>query len=456
MTPKLLSVCLMVSAAMLASAAPAPETASTVEMPARWQFTEAIQQQLPSDDAWWRGFQDPVLDSLISMGIDANYDVAIAMRRMDAASRQIAIAKASYYPSVDVNAGYTRSRTSGADLNTYSLGATANWEIDLFGKITAQVKQKKAAFRASRAQWVGTMVSMAAQIANTYTDLREWQSELLVAREQSVAQDSILQLVKARYEAGLEARMQVSQAAALTANTNAGIPALLTSIETAQNALALLVGRYPEEIRYMLDIPTPLPDYRRIISTGVPGDLLRRRPDIVEAEANLASAAASLGIAKKDFLPTLSISGSIGVGGNRPGDMFTRDGFTYSVGPTLSWTVFDGMARKASVAAARDEMEAQIASYNQTVMGAYNEVDNAVTNYVNCLRAIADYESATRNAGEFLNSSVELYTQGLLSYSDVATAQKTYLSYSNSVISSRANAVSALIALYKALGGGFE
>lgn len=455
MIRKLLSACVLLTAFSV-TAVGETTVGADIPMPDRWEFNETFQQSLPSDDGWWRQFNDPVLDSLISMGIDANYDVAMALKRMDAASRQIAAARASYYPSIGINAGYTRSRTSGTGSDNWTAQATANWEIDLFGKITAQVKQKKAAFRASRAQWVGTMVSMAAQIADTYTNLRVLQGELMVAREQSAAQDSILQLVEARYEAGLEARMQVSQAAALTANTNASIPAILTNIRAAENALALLVGVYPDQISALVDRLAPIPAYRQLVATGVPADLLRRRPDIIEAEANLASAAASLGIARKDFLPTLSIQGNVGVSASRPGDMFTSNGFGYSVAPTLTWTLFDGMARRAAVQSARDEMEAQMANYNQTVLTAYNEVDNAVTQYLNCLKSITFYEDATRNAGEFLSSSLELYTQGLLSYSDVATAQKTYLSYSNSVITARGNAVSALIALYKALGGGFE
>ncbi|MDE6334024.1 MAG: TolC family protein, partial [Muribaculaceae bacterium] len=184
--------------------------------------------------------------------------------------------------------------------------------------------------------------------------------------------------------------------------------------------------------------------------------LLRRRPDIVAAEQNLASAAAALGIAKKDFLPTLSLQGSVGVGASRPGDMFTREGLTYSVAPTLSWTVFDGMARSASIAAAREEMEAQIASYNYTVMNAYNEVENAMTSYVNYTRQISDYEAAVQASAEFLSLELDLYTQGLAPYSDVATAQQNVLSNTNSLISARGNALSALISLYEALGGGFE
>lgn len=424
-------------------------------MPSQWTYSEAFGQSLPSQDRWWTILDDAVLDSLICMGEDANYDLAIACRRMEAASRQMAVARAAYFPQVGLNAGYTRSHEQRASASHWSAAATVSWEIDLFGKITEQVRQNKAEYRASRAEWVGAMVSMAGSIANTYVQLRVWEAELQVARDQTQAQDSIASLVMARYESGLGAKPQVDQAQALLYTTRASIPTLVSSICSAKSALALLVGRYPVEIESLLDSSDKFPQYRQLVSVGVPTELLRRRPDIVAAEQNLASAAAALGIAKKDFLPALSLQGSVGVGAPRPGDMFTRDGFTYSVAPTLSWTVFDGMARSASVAAAREEMEAKIASYNYAVMNAYNEVENAMTSYVNYTRQISDYEAAVQASTEFLNLELDLYTQGLAPYSDVATAQQNVLSNTNSLISARGNALSALISLYEALGGGF-
>lgn len=425
-------------------------------LPESWTFTETVSQQLPSDDRWWLMFDDPVLDSLITMGEEANFDLAMAAKRMDAASRQMAIAKSAYYPQLGLNAGYTRSRTQMVNSNHWAAEATMSWEIDVFGKITSQVKESNAQYRASRAEWVGAMVSMAGEIASTYVQLRVWEAELAVAREHTSAQDSISQLVLERFKCGLGAKPQVDQSMAITHSTRATIPALLTSIETAKSSLALLVGRYPEEISAMLGSRNGLPDYRQLVATGVPAELLRRRPDIVAAEQTLAASAAAIGIAKKDFLPTLSITGSIGVGAPHINDMFTKEGFGYSIAPTLSWTMFDGMARSARVAAARDEMEANIANYNYTVMNAYNEVGNAVSAYLNNIKTIKEYDMAVDNAKEFLELELDLYVQGLAPYSDVATAEQNYLNYTNSAIVARGNALSSLISIYKALGGGFS
>lgn len=424
-------------------------------MPDDWNDTEAISQQLPASDPWWVYFDDAALDTLISMGQDANLNLEIAMRRMEAARRQVDVARAAYFPQIGVNAGYTRSYADRTGANRWTVQGTMNWELDLFGRVTAQVRQKKAQYNASRADYTAAMVSMAASIATTYVELRVAQAQLNVAREQLASQDSIATLVQARYDAGLGAKPQVDQAMALVHATRATIPALRTQVESYTNALALLVGRYPDEIVGLVNDGRPIPDYRQLVGTGVPAELLRRRPDIVAAEASIASAAAAVGIAKKDYLPSLSLTGSVGVAAARPGDMFTRNGFTYSVGPTLSWTVFDGLARPATVAAAREEMEAQIANYNYLVMNAYNEVQNAIIAYINSTAQIADYERALQATREFLELELDLYTQGLAPYNDVATAQQNVLDRTNSLLTARGSALSSLISLYQALGGGF-
>lgn len=424
-------------------------------MPDCWQENGGAEQILPSDDRWWQRFDDPVLDSLIRMGEDANFDIAMAYRRMEAASQQIAIARSAYYPTIEVSGNYVRRHQDGSNHNNWNIGASSSWQIDIFGKVTTAVHQRKAQYRASRAEWIGTMVSMAGNISSTYIQLRVWQSELAVAERHTVVQDSITELVKARYDCGLGAKPQLAQARAQLHSIRGTIPQLKTSIASAISSLALLTGRYATEIEAMLSGSSALPDYRQIVQAGIPSELLRRRPDIIEAESQLAAAAATVGIAKKDFLPTLTLEGNIGVSAERPGDLFSDNIFSYTIAPTISWTLFDGFSRQANVAAAREEMEAQIANYNSIVVNAYNEVSNALTKYHNCLRQIEEYDEATANAREFLYLSLDLYTQGLSPYSDVATAQQSLLNYNNSLLIAQGEALGALVTLYVALGGGF-
>lgn len=411
---------------------------------------------LPTDDHWWDGFDDPVLDTLISRAEEANFDLIIAAKRMDAARRQIDIARAGYYPQIDINASYERCRAQGASSNLYSLGASVSWEIDIFGKITARARQAGATYRASRAEWVGAMVSLCSQVASTYIELRVAQAELAVAHEHILRQDTIAGITRARYESGLVAKIDLDQSLSVLYSTRAAVPSLRTTITSHINALALLLGVYPAEIAPMLENAAPLPEYRRLVSTGMPAELLRRRPDIVAAENTLAASAAAVGIARKDYLPTLSLTGNVGVSAPRPADMFTDQGFSYSIAPTLSWTLFDGFERRAAVGAARDQMEADMASYNYTVMTAYNEVAGAIDAYTNAVKQIALYEQCVEVSGEFLDKSLDLYTQGLTQYTNVATAQIDLLNYTNDLLVARGTALSSLITLYKALGGGFE
>ncbi|MDO4319155.1 MAG: efflux transporter outer membrane subunit [Bacteroidales bacterium] len=424
-------------------------------MPAAWTYAAEFDQVSPSDDAWWRGFDDVVLDSLISLGERANFDVAMAARRMEAARQQMRVARAAYFPQIGLQGGYDRTRRSGVTANTYTAEATASWQIDLFGKITASVRQSKAQYRASHAEYLGAMVSLAGEIASNYVQLRVWQAELAVAREHIVRQDTIAGIANTRFECGLASKIDVDQARTILYSTRATVPSLETPVHTAVSALALLTGLYPSEIEPLLASSDKFPDYRQLVGAGVPSELLRRRPDIVAAEYNLAAAAAAVGIAKKDFLPTLTLNGSVGVVSDGHGKFFSGDNLAYSIAPTLSWTLFDGMARSARVAAARADMEALVEQYNYTVMNAYNEVDNAMNSYLNAMRQINEYERAAEASDEFLRLSLELYTQGLSDFTNVANAQVDLLQYTNSLIVARGQAMSALVTLYEALGGGF-
>lgn len=422
-------------------------------LPERWSGIEAT---LPSDDSWWRGFEDPLLDSLISEAERANYDLAAAALRMDAARRQIEAARAQYYPQIGVSASYTRERNSGETAGIYAAGASVSWEIDIFGRIREAVKERKAQYRASRAEWTGAMQSICAQVATAYIGLRTAQAELAVAQEHILRQDTIAGIARSRYECGLNSKIDLDQALGVLYSTRAAVPTLQASITSYINAISLLLGNYGEGLAGRLAATDRFPEYRRLIAAGVPSGLLRRRPDVVAAECDVAAAAAALGIARKDYLPTLSVEGSVGVSAPRPGDMFTRQGFTYSVAPTLSWTVFDGMARRAATAAVRDAMQEAVAAYNGTVINAYMEVENAIAEYTAYVKQIQEYERCVDVTTEFLNLSLDLYTQGLAEFTRVADAQADLLNYSNSLTLARGGAMNALVTLYKALGGGID
>ena len=455
----------LVALAFVAFPLPAQERISPDDMPSQWAYATGFDQTVPTDDAWWRSFGDTMLDSLIAIGVDRNYDIAMASRRIEIARQGVRQARAAYYPSLSANAGWNRTRTSGAvaspevDASTssyFGLGIDMNWEIDLFGKITARTRQGSATFKASRAQYAAMTVSVVSKIASAYMRLRTLQGERDVLREHISSQKRVVEITEARFEAGISSMLDVAQAKTTYLSTEASITTLDTDIATAINTIGVLTGMFPEQMHAMLDTPRPLPDYRQIVAVGVPMELLRRRPDVAEAEYTLAADAAAVGIAKKDFLPTLSISGSIGTHAHKAGELFSGPSFAYSVAPALSWTIFDGMARKAAVASAREQMQAGVDNYNLTLLTAVQEVDNAMAQYVNALRYIDLVEQVVEQAQKSFDLSIDLYKKGLSSFINVSDAQIARLQYADELVSARGAALSALVNLYQALGGGWS
>lgn len=433
-------------------------------LPERWIFDEHFNQEMPDEDHWWGYFNDSLLDSLIEQGVKANYDLMAAERRINVARQAVNSARAGYYPTINANAGFQKARTSGAlgsemtDATTsdfFSLGLSASWEVDVFGKVRTKVKQQKSVYNATRAEYAGAMTALCANIAKTYVMLRMYQAELKLANEHIATQEKVVKITEARHEAGLASQLDIAQAKTVLYSTQASVPMLENSIHTTINALAVLIGEYPQALYGRLSQDGPLPDHMQIVPLGVPAELLRRRPDIVEAEEQVAASAAAMGIARKEFLPTLTINGSIGTSAHDAGNLFKGRSLTYSIAPTLSWTLFDGMARRASVASAQEQMMAEIDSYNATVMNAVEEVDNCVSTYMATLKKIDYLNSLIDSSSITLDLSLDLYKRGLNPFTDVMQAQMTVLSNNNSLLEAKGSALTALIALYEALGGGW-
>ncbi len=434
-------------------------------LPPVWEYNEMVHQIDPIEDTWWTRFDDPVLDSLINTAESRNYNLAVTARRMMSARQAVREARAAWYPDLGLSAGWSRSRNSGAmsapvtDAYTsggFDLGVSMNWEIDIFGRTASSVKAARAAEDASKAEYTAGMVSLCAQVAKTYIELRMYQEQLAVANAHRESQQKVVNIAKARHEAGIGNMLDVSQALTVLYSTRASVPALEAMIESSLNALATLTAQRPDEIRRMIqDTPARMPRDPGDIAAGVPADLLRRRPDIVEAEAEVARMAALCGVAKKDFLPTLSLSAGVSTSARDGKDLFTGRSFGWSVAPSLSWTIFDGLARNARSAEAKLDLEAAIDNYNEVVLNSVEEVNNALANYSAGLRAIELRKDVINESRHSFDLSLDLYKQGLTPFSNVADAMMSLLSNQNSLISSEGKLLNSYITLYQALGGGF-
>lgn len=421
-------------------------------MPQRWTFSESMTQTLPTDDNWWKAFEDPILDSLITIGVNNNYNLSEAAHRREIARLTMKQAQSGYYPTVGVSGGFTRTYNNKTAHNEYSITADVNWEIDLFGKITSKVKASRAGYKASLADYTATMVSITSDIVTYYIDYRVLQNRIAVTQEHICYQDTVANKAQARFDAGLVSKLDVAQSKTVYYSTEAMLPALRAQKARTLNALAVLLSLYPSELEPMLTTSMKLPSYSHLIPTGIPADLLRRRPDIVAAEATLAQYAAEIGVAKKDFLPTLSLNGSIGWGGTHiNGD--NSNGLTYTIAPQLSWTIFDGMARKYAVAQAREQLQLGINQYNIAIITAYTEVENAMQAYQSALNTLKLDQDVLNQSHEAFLLSMDQYTQGLSPFTNVVNAQIDWLNYANALVIAHGDALTSLVNLYKALGG---
>lgn len=434
-------------------------------MPGHWTYDVHFNQEVPTDDNWWHALGDPLLDSLIMKGVENNANVVMAAKRIAMAKEAVRGAQSGYYPQIGLQAGWDKSQSSGmvgpvagsaSQSQYFNLGLNMNWQIDVFGKIYAKAAQQKALYNATRAEYAAAMVSLSANIAKAYINLRVFQAQWDVATKHIASQEKIVKITEARHEAGLASMLDVTQARIVYYSTQASMPLLKTSITKSINALALLTGVYPAELTAVLQTPRPLPPYHQLVPVGVPAELLRRRPDVVEAEYQLASYAQALGIAKRDFLPTLSLNGSIGTTAHRAGDLFDHESLGFSIAPTLTWTIFSGMARSAALTSARQQMEIGIENYNNTVMTAVQEVDNAIVSYGGTLQNLDVLNQVVDESKKSLDLSLDLYKRGLSPFNNVVSAQLNLLESHNSVVTATGNALTALITLYEALGGGWD
>ena len=433
-------------------------------LPQAWEEGgEVFRQTLPVDDQWWKSFGDTTLDSLISIAVDRNYSVLTAIDRMNMAKAGLRMERSGFFPTVGINAGWTRQQTSGntselpqSTHHYYDVSANMSWELDIFGSIRQRVKAQKETFAASKEEYTAVMVSLSAQVASSYIQLRELQQELKVVERNCASQAAVLKITEVRYNTGLVSKLDVAQAKSVYFSTKASIPQLESGINQYITSLAVLLGTYPQEIRPVLERVGELPDYMEPISIGIPADLLMRRPDIRSAEHQINAQAASLGASKSDWLPQVFIKGSVGYASKDFKDLTKHKSFTYEIAPALSWTIFSGGKLVNATKSARAQLDEAIDQFNQTVLTAVQETDNAMTAYRSSIKQIVALREVRNQGQETLTLSLDLYKQGLTPFQNVLDAQRSLLSYENQLVQARGNSLLQLIALYQALGGGWN
>ena len=433
-------------------------------LPDGWQEKDILfQQVLPVDDQWWKVFEDTTLDSLIHLAMEQNPSVLMAINRIDQAKAQWRISQSDFYPSLTFNGGWTRQQTSG-NLGTgspqawtgyYSASVQMSWQLDVFGVIREKAKAQKELYAASKEEYNATMVSLCAEVASAYFNLREVQLELDVLRRNAVSQEAVVKITESRYKTGLVSKLDVAQAKSVYYSTLASIPTTEANVIQYLNTLAVLLGLYPQDVTDALSDTKPLPDYMEPVGVGVPGELLLRRPDVRGAERQVNAQAALLGASKRDWLPEFFLNGSFGYASDDLKDVGKKGSMTWSIAPSMTWNLFNGGRNLQEERLQRAQLDESINQFNQTVLTAVQEVDNAMSAYKNSIKQILACREMLYQGKEAFNLSLDLYKQGLTPFQNVLDAQRSLLTYENTLVKAKGYSLVCLVQMYQALGGGW-
>lgn len=444
--------------------------ASPTTRPATTAPASSLTSEPMETARWWGVLHDRELDSLMDRVVASNLDVKIAETRLRQARAQFAFASGGRYPQADFKAAYSQNRLSKNaapfnafnvpgfpwEYNQYQAGFDASWELDLFGGVRREVEAAAADLNASAADRQNVLLSAMAEVARNYVDLRGLQQRYEIAEGNLRLQRETLDLTRDKRAHGLITELDVSQAASQVAKTEAQLPILQREQSEAIHRIAVLLGQQPEALTVELSKPSPVPVPPAQIAIGVPAELLRRRPDIRAAERQLAAATARIGQATAELFPKFSLTGNFMTVSAGSQNLFNWDSRNYGVGPTVTWPIFDA-GRIRSVIDLRNAQQAQAAAqYERAVLGALEEVHNAIVTFVTEQqrhRALVDAVNADRTAAEVAEGQ---YKQGVVDFLHVLDAQRSLFESEDQLADSDRAVTTSLVALYKALAGGWE
>lgn len=461
------SLTLLASLGLAGCVTVGPDYAPPVaEVPAGWSRLDAAGDLAHAEAAgdlsqWWLRLSDPLLSELVAEALQASPDLRSAQVRLRAARARRTAAAADLFPSVGVSAAASRSESSketgsGATRDLFSAGFDASWEVDVFGGVRRGVEAAQAELESSVASVHDTQVSLASEVALNYVEVRSLQIRLGIARANLDAQSETLQLTDWRAQAGLVSSQDVEQARSNLEQTRAQIPALETSLAAAEHRLDLLLGRAPGTLHARLAEAGDLPAVPEAVAVGIPADTLRQRPDVRAAERTLAAETARVGVAKAARYPAFTLSGSIGVEALSFSALGNSGAATSSLLARITAPIFDAGRLRAQVAIQDAVREQALVGYEQAVLAALQDVENALVSLARSREREAALSNATEAARNAAQLAQQRYSAGLIDFQSVLDTERSLLSVEDSLASTRADGVLALIRLYKALGGGWS
>ncbi|MEO7432051.1 MAG: TolC family protein [Dokdonella sp.] len=418
-----------------------------------------------SDAEFWRGFDDPQLTRLVDESLRANHDLRIALATYDRANALLRGAKFDQWPVITASADASDGRASAdqlpgvgreaRDAKTYSAGINATWELDFFGRIRRGVEAQSADTQASAADLAAAQVAIVGDVARTYVELRGLQERLRVAQGNADNQRETLNLVDARFDAGRDTDFDTSRARAQLETTLARIPALEAQVGFAMHRLGVLVGQTPDALIAELTPQKSLPALPARLDPGTPGELLRNRPDVAAAELRLHASTARIGVATADLFPRFTLGGLLGTQAISAGNLFERDSETRLVALGVDWSFLDIGHVRARIAASDADAGAQLARYEQTVLLALEDTENALVRYSKARSEDEHLERAATDSAVAARLARVRYEAGAAGLFEVLDAERNQLEAQDAFADARTRAVTGAVGLYKAMAGGW-
>ena len=438
-----------------------------------WKTNTSTQlaAQPPADTAWWKAFNDPTLERLIQLAYSQNFDLRTAGVRIMEARASLGIAAGRRYPQlqaafasvsgVNLSENVANNQDFDRDFWDFQLGFDVAWEADFWSKFSRTVKAEQAAYLSSVADYQQAIVSLNAEVARTYAVIRTFEVLIEQARRNVVVQEEGFQIADARFRNGATSELDVTQARTLLENTRASIPQLEINLVQSKNALSVLLGQNPGAVDALLQGPPVIPAAPTQVAVSIPAEMLRRRPDIRSAELVAMSQSERIGIAKADLYPRIVFYGTLGLqrttGGESSGvSLFNPASLFFALGPKIHWPFFNYGRFENQVRIEDARFQQLLFGYQNSVLKASQEVEDAVVGFLKAQEAAAAQANAVTAARRSVELAFLQYREGAVDFLRVLDAERTQLQEENTLARIRSSVVTNLISLYKALGGGWE
>jgi NodT family efflux transporter outer membrane factor (OMF) lipoprotein len=418
-----------------------------------------VSSEAPVDPQWWKkAFEEPELDQLVEIALQQNLTLQSAGLRVLQSQQQLAIAIGNQFPQQQqVTGSAARQKANNTTFSNYSLGFNVGWEVDFWGRFKLQAESAAAELDASLADYDGVIVSLVAQVAQTYILIRTFQDRLEVNRENIEYQAESLRITRAKFTAGEVSELDVNQAESLFNNTSATTSALEISLRQLKNSLAILLGRPPNDYSHLLlSEKSPIPPPPPKIALGMSQDIIRQRPDIRGAERRLAAQSAEIGFAVTELYPHFSIGGSIGTSAENSNALFESTSEIWNLSGMFEWNIFNYGRLKSNVRLQDARFQQLLVDYLNTVLLAQGEVENAIVAYIKSHEQLHSLELAAAASLRAVNIATIQYQEGSTDFNTLVTTLVAKVQQQDLLSSSRGDVAVKLVRVYKALGGGWQ